>query len=628
MSDRYTKLTKDPRFKKGRIRIADKSKYSSNKFDPTNDDRFSDLHSDKKFKKKGAKIDRTGKKILDTGTDLSKDFYKIRRENRNKKLDENLESSDDDSDEIDLDEPVGPAPPLVDVGKLQSTYHDKARGNYESEGSTTEEESSEEDDDDDAEDTKKNQDEKSLETPSNWSKVTQNFINETKSKQPTIYNSTKTLAFVNLDWTKISARDLYILCESFKSNGRVISCQIYKSKIGKEAEKSGPVLVSKKQIDGENEGENFDREKMREYELSKLRWRYAIIKLEEIESAEKIYEECNEQEYMSSGILMDISYAPDDMTFEIDDLTDEWPKSNTSVVTSTTNDYHPLNITHSSSSHTAIKSTFDEDDTRRRDRMHGFFEDFKDDDYFKDDLGDNFNDLIASSSSEEEDIKGVMTSKESRRDLYRKMLLEMNRNEEEDKEFHKSITIEIDPNDKDAFMNEEEQKELLRDDDYSKKENSNSEDNQDDSENSENDDDNSNESSKSETQNSDDEQNVAAKTAMIIGNDGSSSSDEDNENEPATTIVSKTSNNKITIHQDARFSEFLSSSQFSIDPSSKAFKKTDQMEEFTKHQVKSRTEKRKGEEEKMAKLTVQKRRANDSDDENDNLLAKLAKKSS
>merc|ERR1711893_506772 len=136
-----------------------------------------------------------------------------------------------------------------------------------------------------------------------------------------------------------------------------LSVKIYKSQAGKKAEKENKNILKK----GDDE-EDFSREALREFELSKLRWFYAIVETDSVKTAERISEECDGREYMSSSTLVEFSDDPEDEYFDgkIED----------------SKECHPLQLNHSSMSHTAVSSTFDEKDARRGEIFDKAFKDF------------------------------------------------------------------------------------------------------------------------------------------------------------------------------------------------------------------------------------------------------------
>lgn len=79
----------------------------------------------------------------------------------------------------------------------------------------------------------------------------------------------------------------------------------------KEEEVMGPKeLVEMKhqetEIDKDNdnedeEGNSYHREKLRQYQLNRLKYYYAVAVCDSVETANKIYEECDGQEFESSA---------------------------------------------------------------------------------------------------------------------------------------------------------------------------------------------------------------------------------------------------------------------------------------------------------------------------------------
>jgi len=133
------------------------------------------------------------------------------------------------------------------------------------------------------------------------------------------------LAVCNLDWDRIRAIDLMVLFNSFLPPGGVIhSVAIYPSEFGKkrmkEEEIKGPIeLVEAKPQDKSNdeteEGSDYHMEKLRQYQLNRLKYYYAVITFDNVNSADKVYTECDGMEYESSATKLDLRFIPDEMNF-------------------------------------------------------------------------------------------------------------------------------------------------------------------------------------------------------------------------------------------------------------------------------------------------------------------------
>lgn len=143
----------------------------------------------------------------------------------------------------------------------------------------------------------------------------------------TTEESTRRLAICNMDWDRIRAVDLMVLFNSFLPNGGLIySIKIYPSEFGlqrmKEEEIKGPVeLVNDKteeihsKSDNE-EGSDYHMEKLRRYQLNRLKYYYAVLECDSVETANKIYTECDGIEYESTATKLDLRFIPNDMTFD------------------------------------------------------------------------------------------------------------------------------------------------------------------------------------------------------------------------------------------------------------------------------------------------------------------------
>ncbi|CAG2186494.1 ESF1 homolog [Mytilus edulis] len=147
---------------------------------------------------------------------------------------------------------------------------------------------------------------------------------------------TSRLAVCNLDWDRVKAQDIFVLLQSFKPTGGLIKyVKVYPSEFGikrmeMEALK-GPMELtetplanqdSKDQDDQDDEeGGGFHTEKLRRYQLNRLKYYYAVVECDSQETANKIYEECDNMEYESSSNKLDLRFIPEDMTFDYEPKT-------------------------------------------------------------------------------------------------------------------------------------------------------------------------------------------------------------------------------------------------------------------------------------------------------------------
>ncbi|XP_065363774.1 ESF1 homolog [Calliphora vicina] len=248
----------------------------------------------------------------------------------------------------------------------------------------------------------------------------------------TTEDSTKRLAVCNMDWDRVRAVDLMVLFSSFlPPGGSVLSVKIYPSEFGKqrlkEEELHGPPELvglgkeaskqngsSKKQNEADSsddsdddnelveeqdsdagEGDDYHMEKLRQYQLNRLRYYYAVVECDSVPTADKIYHECDGIEYESSATKVDLRFIPDDTSFEEDEPTEvctELPDANS---------YKPRQFTTTALQQAKVDLTWDETAVDRKelgDKLSsGKLEGISDKDLRK---------IVAYSSEEEQDEEG------------------------------------------------------------------------------------------------------------------------------------------------------------------------------------------------------------------------------
>ncbi|EFA01774.1 ESF1 homolog [Tribolium castaneum] len=312
------------------------------------DKRFQSMFKDKKFKVKYT-VDKRGRPVNHTSTEDLKRYYE-------------LSSSESSSDE----EPEEPGKyvkaPQNDLNvkdksdkelpsdvkkKLRDLNVDYARG----EGNLLSESSSD--------------DEETDEEVSEGEQIEHKW-GELDNDADRTDEATYRLAACNLDWDRIRAVDLMVLFNSFlPPGGAVKSVVIYPSEFGKERMKEeevkGPIeLVEHKEIEEEDteEGSKYHMEKLRQYQLNRLKYYYAVVTFDGANTANKVYTECDGMEYESSATKLDLRFIPDDMTF------DDEPKEQCDKLPEL-NKYQPRFFTTTALQQAKVDLTWDETDPDR-----------------------------------------------------------------------------------------------------------------------------------------------------------------------------------------------------------------------------------------------------------------------
>ncbi|XP_014087155.2 ESF1 homolog [Bactrocera oleae] len=385
--ERFQHLVNDPRFRgipitQRKVKI---------------DKRFQGMFTDDKFKVKYT-VDKYGRRINKSNSDDLRKYYELNSSDTETDEDENNQQKthvedddqeaeeelerrkeekaiireDDSGESTPSEEEEGANDELVSDGeevpktlreRLLNPNVDYARG----EGrlvtdSSSDDESSDEDDDLEA--------------------IIDHVWGELDQEAETTEESTNRLAVCNMDWDRIRAVDLMVLFSSFlPPGGSVLSVKIYPSEYGKERMREedihGPTelvglgrgvngakdaaesgsddegIVKEQDSDAE-EGDEYHMEKLRQYQLNRLRYYYAVAVFDSIATADKIYKECDGIEYESTATRVDLRFIPDDTTFDEDEPTD--------VCTDLpdTNGYKPRQFTTTALQQAKVDLTWDE----------------------------------------------------------------------------------------------------------------------------------------------------------------------------------------------------------------------------------------------------------------------------
>ncbi|CCE80134.1 Piso0_003233 [Millerozyma farinosa CBS 7064] len=293
------------------------------------------------------KIDRYGRKIKDKGEEGFDKYFEEEKDDDSESGSSDKESESEESDE---DATVkSKAKKQKDTSKPDIEHIDRARG----EGlvSSSEDDSSDESESEDEQESDSDSDSDSDDLDE---EVEEESDIELESGEVKSGDPTPSFAVVNMDWDNIRAVDLMATFISFvPRNGLIKSVAIYPSEFGKEQmqreEIEGPpkelFRSTKKRRESESESdlsdsdidvkdkdklekasralyqeddgeEDYDSKALRRYQLTRLRYYYAVVQCDSVQTSENIYKNCDGTEYESTANIFDLRYIPEDMEFD------------------------------------------------------------------------------------------------------------------------------------------------------------------------------------------------------------------------------------------------------------------------------------------------------------------------
>ncbi|KZV34742.1 hypothetical protein F511_00644 [Dorcoceras hygrometricum] len=333
MDDRFASAQSDPRFMEAPRR---KAKVAI-------DSRFQRVFTDKRYISSGAKIDKRGKptnKGYDKNSSSLKHYYRLLQE---EDVDEKsaIEGGEDEGDGIDNGSIAAHTESESDGEK----FDDRNEKRFDESASTSSTDSDDEDED-------------TFMQPFQFHVcgATGRKLYQ-KSK-----NETHRLAVINLDWSQVRAVDLYVLLTSFlPKGGQILSVTIYPSEFGlkrmEEEGTRGPVGLFDDDEEHDNEDDDdIDKKKLRAYELSRLRYYFAVVKFDSSATADYLYKTCDGVEFERSGNKLDLRFIPDSMNFK------HHPRD---VATEAPADYEGLDFQTRALQQSSVHLTWDEDEPQR-----------------------------------------------------------------------------------------------------------------------------------------------------------------------------------------------------------------------------------------------------------------------
>lgn len=353
---RFAHLVSDPRFKN--IHKSTKSVKIDNRFKSMfKDDQFKVKYTSDKY---GRRVNKTSTEDLEKYYHLSSDEDEV-EEKRKEEAELVKEANGGANDGLQIDEEIS-----GDVrDKLKDLQVDYARG----EAALWSDSSSDDESSDD--------EGKEIFIEHVWG--------ELDNDAPRTEDSTRRLAACNMDWDRMRAPDIMVLCNSFlPPGGSIVKVAIYPSEYGKERmaeeEVRGPQELVESSavqpeaelsdsddvdsvdsdVDSDNEeGDDYHMEKLRQYQLNRLKYYYAIIECNSVHAADKLYQECDGLEYESTATKLDLRFIPDDMTF------DDEPKEVCTELPDLAK-YKPRLFTTTALQQAKVELTWDENDVDRK----------------------------------------------------------------------------------------------------------------------------------------------------------------------------------------------------------------------------------------------------------------------
>lgn len=199
-----------------------------------------------------------------------------------------------------------------------------------------------------------------------------------------------------------------------------------------QEELQGPQELTKKADEknyepAEDEEDEGYKEKLREYQLNRLKYFYAVIEFDSVKCADIVYKECDGLEYESTANRLDLRFIPDDVEF------DEEPKDVCTEIPERSK-YQPRIFFTTALQQAKVELTWDETDVSRKEITDKLFSDKRgeitDQDLRK---------FVACSSSEDEGSEAESDSEvdeakpKDKLNLYKSLLQEISQKEKDKK---------------------------------------------------------------------------------------------------------------------------------------------------------------------------------------------------
>jgi hypothetical protein len=436
---RFKKLFNDPKYKsapKGVRKIEVSDKRFSHMF---TDSRFSNTADLDEYGNKRKNKDKNYNKDLEefyTNNNIilegkNKELSKLNKKNNNtnKKFEKNNSNNkkrfEEDSDSMPelIDENDGNLSSNKDSKQQKPVLNKKLDDNNDDDGTEEEVEEDIENDSFNADEYREEDDD------SDTSQEFEDFLNEHvdknaegddawdkyKDKDIPLGDATKRISVVNLDWENLTAKDIFVIFNSLSpKTDMILKVSIYPSDFGlKEMAKEkqhGPdreIFEDKKKnkdtravihsidevekLDKEKEFKGYNESKLREYELKKLRYYYAVVEFKSLKVANFIYENYDGMELERTQMFLDMRFVPEDL---------EFPHKPKEFCDSLPENYEMKIKSNRALEHSKVKLTWDQDNDKRSNLLKRAF-----DSKFNEDEIQEL--LVSSDEDDDEDTKKI-----------------------------------------------------------------------------------------------------------------------------------------------------------------------------------------------------------------------------
>ncbi|GAA5889156.1 hypothetical protein JCM6882_009758 [Rhodosporidiobolus microsporus] len=125
-------------------------------------------------------------------------------------------------------------------------------------------------------------------------------------------------------------------------------------------------LLDEQLQDGE---EDYDTEALRQYQLERLRYYYAIATFDTVAAADHVFREINGSEFERTANIFDLQFVPDETSFDDDPVHDEATEAS---IAAEGNSYSGLDFSTDALRHSKVKLTWDADDPHRKTKMQTY----------------------------------------------------------------------------------------------------------------------------------------------------------------------------------------------------------------------------------------------------------------